>query len=359
MLYDYIEYWAAARLLLSGGNPYSIEQLYLLQTSIGWTDTIPLIMWNPPWVLPLLIPFAYLNFVPAQLLWILFLCVLAIASTNLLWRIYGGKPTSFWLGWAVALTFAPTVITLLLQQIGLVTTFGIVGFLHFIGRDKPLWAGASLLLAAAKPHLVYLLWLILLLWSMTNRSWSVITGLILATVVASAIPLALNPQLFNQYIDLYRTAPPPTPREWETPTLARSLRLFIDNEKVWLQYLPVIGGIIWAIVYWSRRKANWVWRDDLPLVLLMSVTTNFFAWTADQVIALPALIQATVWTAQSPRPSQLLALTIYSAIGLAIIAIKFFTPFDFWYFWLATVWCLFYLHLRRTRMAAATPITQT
>jgi len=37
MINDFIEYWAAAKLLLSGGNPYSAEQLLQLQRTVGWS----------------------------------------------------------------------------------------------------------------------------------------------------------------------------------------------------------------------------------------------------------------------------------------------------------------------------------
>lgn len=45
---DFIEYWASARLLLTGNNPYSLSELSSLQKSVGWNHDKPLIMWNPP-----------------------------------------------------------------------------------------------------------------------------------------------------------------------------------------------------------------------------------------------------------------------------------------------------------------------
>ncbi|MGH7874553.1 MAG: hypothetical protein ACREQO_20355 [Candidatus Binatia bacterium] len=44
MINDFIEYWAAAKLLIAGGNPYSPEPLLLLQQSAGWSPSVPLIM---------------------------------------------------------------------------------------------------------------------------------------------------------------------------------------------------------------------------------------------------------------------------------------------------------------------------
>jgi hypothetical protein len=47
MINDFIEYWAAAKLLLSGGNPYSAAQLLQLQRTVGWSKNEALLMWNP------------------------------------------------------------------------------------------------------------------------------------------------------------------------------------------------------------------------------------------------------------------------------------------------------------------------
>src|SRR5262249_15787502 len=56
-LYDYVEYWSAGRLCATGHNSYSREELLDLQQQVGWTESRALMMWNPPWTLPLVMPF--------------------------------------------------------------------------------------------------------------------------------------------------------------------------------------------------------------------------------------------------------------------------------------------------------------
>jgi hypothetical protein len=41
---DFVEYWSASRLLLSGGNPYSPSELLSIEKSVGWPSAEPLIM---------------------------------------------------------------------------------------------------------------------------------------------------------------------------------------------------------------------------------------------------------------------------------------------------------------------------
>src|SRR5262245_62398128 len=56
---DFVEYWAASRLVFTGENPYSTEALLAMQRPLTGSDK-PLIMWNPPWALSLLLPFGML-----------------------------------------------------------------------------------------------------------------------------------------------------------------------------------------------------------------------------------------------------------------------------------------------------------
>ena len=68
---DFVAYWAATRLLLSGGNPYSTAALYQLQSSVGLQAANPMVMWNPPWTLTFSLPFGLVDFSTGQMLWLL------------------------------------------------------------------------------------------------------------------------------------------------------------------------------------------------------------------------------------------------------------------------------------------------
>jgi hypothetical protein len=40
-------------------------------------------------------------------------------------------------------------------------------------------------------------------------------------------------------------------------------------------------GVGWFLLYWRRYQSNWVWAEQLPLIILVSVTTGSFAWSFD------------------------------------------------------------------------------
>src|SRR5262245_56213452 len=68
---DFVEYWAAARLTLEGKNPYDGELLLPLQQHAGRDTKEPIMMWNPPWSMPAVLPLGLLGAREAQLLWLL------------------------------------------------------------------------------------------------------------------------------------------------------------------------------------------------------------------------------------------------------------------------------------------------
>src|SRR5687767_1095716 len=59
--YDFVQYWSAGQQTLQGKDPYDPDQLIVIQRTMydGVRKTI--MMWNPPWTLPLTLPFAALE----------------------------------------------------------------------------------------------------------------------------------------------------------------------------------------------------------------------------------------------------------------------------------------------------------
>ncbi len=58
-MYDFLEYWAAGRLLAFGDNPYDGDRMHALEHAAGRTED-GILMWNPPRTLPLVLPFGLL-----------------------------------------------------------------------------------------------------------------------------------------------------------------------------------------------------------------------------------------------------------------------------------------------------------
>src|SRR6266851_3029337 len=146
---DFVEYWAAGRLNAQGENPYDGAELLPLEKEAG-RETFPVdssghevavMMWNPPWTLPVVMPIGLLDARVGQLLWLLLNLGVIVFCADWAWRYYQGPATYRWLAWALALTFIPTFMVLRAGQIGPLILLGIVGFLHFERKERYFLAG--------------------------------------------------------------------------------------------------------------------------------------------------------------------------------------------------------------------------
>lgn len=332
-LQDYVEYWAAGRLNVHGGNPYDPAALYREELIVSPELNDAIMMWNPPWTLTLAMP---LGLMPARLgfvLWLWLNLTTALVCVDWLWGYYGGPPRWRWLAWVVGLSFAPTYFVLHMGQISLLILLGVVGFLYFGKRERWALAGAALALAAVKPHLAYLVGLALLLWAVDRRRWSVLLGGGIALALLTVLPLACNPQVIQQY----RYAMAHYPPRFLCPTLGSLLRVGFGLDKLWLQFVPMALGLGWFGVHWWRARRNWVWAEQVPVLLLASfLTASYGVWQFDLVVLLVPVIQTAVAVFRSRQARAVgFALTAFlgfDAMALLMMNVKYTD--QYWHVWM-------------------------
>jgi len=343
---DFLAYWTAGRLLLTGSNPYSPQQLFVLQRSVGWTEEIPLMLYNPPWTLSYILPFSLQDYVISKLLWLFSSLALVFLCADCAWRFYEGprskRPWAFILSFA----FAPTLFMINMGQIVSLTLLGVMGFLYFEKHQRRWLAGSTIALIGIKPLLFYLFWIALLLWALDRRNWSVILGGIVSGIGALIIPLIYDPSVINNY--LYTMTHQPPHIYWASPTIGAYLRLVFGTRNYWLQFVPSVSGVLWFLFYWQKHKKNWVWGKQMPLLLLVSLITTSYGWSADYAILLPVIIQAAIWVFISRKHQiKILSSLFFILFNGLVMILHFMRLDDLWSFWMVPVLFLFYLTLRR------------
>jgi hypothetical protein len=346
---DFVEYWAAAKLLLAGGNPYSPTELLLIERSIGWSQPEPLVMWNPPWTLPLIMPLGVLGYDTAQLTWFLLHSLVIFVGAQILWQSYAGDPKNARYSLLAVLVFPPIYFALLLGQIGPLILLGIIGFLFFVQKKAWLFAGASLSLVSIKPHVSYLLWIALIFWVLREKLWRLALGAAIAGLLLVLMPLGWNSAIYTEYVELLSSHAVVQPIEWATPTLGTALGVLLGNPSGVIRWLPSVLGALWFVWYWSHHRAGWNCFVETPLVLLVSVATASFAWTFDHVVLLPAVVQCAVWMAKESiiKRQRYLIIGLYLAFAAVLVLGKIIALNDFWYFYFPPMLLLLYLHVRR------------
>ena len=343
---DFVEYWAAARLFVSGGNPYAPAELLKVQREVGWSEPLPLLMWNPPWTLAFIWPFGLFEYDTGQFIWFLLHTLIIFVGALTLWRIYGGSAQQSRFAWLAVLTFAPGYFVLLLGQIGPLVLLGLIGFLAATKRKAWVFAGASLVLISIKPHLLHLVWLALLLWICKERQWQTLLGLAAGAAVMAGLPLYLNRDIYFAYAALFAGGGIVLPMEWATPSLGNILGQLLQVHENWILWAPPLGGAMWFLWYWRYHAHGWDWLDQLPLVLLVSVVSASFVWTFDQIILLPALVQSAVrLNSREARGQHRILVAIHLLVNAILLAGKIYVRNDLWYFWAAPTYLALYASL--------------
>ncbi len=324
--------WGSAYLHRTGGNPYSLGDLNRILKDIGH-EPIPqeavALMWYAPYAFAALFPFALLPYPIARALWFWLSLISLAASFAWIWRRYAGSSSRIWIAWVLGFFFFPTLTMWLKGQIGWLILLGLIGLVISLERNSPIGAGLALLPLLLKPHLVYLVLLVYLLWAWRQRFGAAVGISALGLGIATAIAWILNPHVLPHYLQAMRSH---APLGWATPTTGFMLRLLLGLDRAWLSFLPMIPGMAWAAWRWRARRARWSWMDEMPPLIIASILTSPYGWSFDWVLMMWPLLQVAAAIAQASKPA--LAIGGYAASMIGINLLGLFTYlFAYPYFW--------------------------
>lgn len=291
---DFLEYWAAGRVNLRGGNPYHPAELLAEQKFADPTRTHAVMMWNPPPALAVYVPLGALPPRWATLLWVGLQLAAVFVACDWLWRAY--CPSHRWVAAAVGFAFVGTWWLVAYGQNTGFLLLGLAGFLHFRREDRPLTAGAFAALTALKPHLLACFGVLLLIDAGTRRGAKSLAGGAGAVAVALGIALAANPHALAQFIEATRhPAEGAIPlSDWALPVPAYWLRMWFAPGRFGVQFVPCALACAGFLAHRLWKWTDWDWSRALPPVVAVSyVTTPYGGWIFD----LPVLLVPVVWAA--------------------------------------------------------------
>ncbi len=344
---DFIEYWSASRIYLAGGNPYSPDELLRMQQQGGLSIQQPTLMYNPPWTLPIVTLFGLFDRPVGQILWIFTQIGTLLFCSSQIWQFYGGQSKQRWVAWVVTFTFGPVVSAVLFQgQISPFILVGLVGFLIYIDKPGKAWlAGTFAVLASIKPQVPYLFFIVFFLWVLYNKKWTALIGFATFLILLNLIVLAFNPHIYNQYILCIRNN---GPTAWATPTIGTYLRLLFNPTGYYLQFVPPLLGAVGSVIYWIKYHEEWSWKDELPLLLFVSVITSAYSWTYDQVVLLFPVLIVFIWLLQKKKNYiSVFIIVTYITFDLLYIRIHLIRD-DVIFIWFAPtifIWYLFFKYI--------------
>jgi hypothetical protein len=283
---DFVEYWAAGTQLIHGENPYNVPSDLRLERAAGADFASPLVIPNPPLILPVLAPLGLMNARAASLFWMMLHLIALGVSLWLIWRTNDKPPVMLLL---LGLMFAPVLECIMAGQIGIFLLLSIALFL-FLERAGHLGlAGAALIACGLKPHLFVIFGMILLAWIGYRRAYHVAIGLSIALLVTVSLAYWLDPHAWAQWKEFLRFM---RLTEVFSPNLSKMLRLLVHRESVWIQFAPLVGGCGWAGWYFWAHRRIWDWLDHGMVLLVVSIGCSPYSWFTDEAVLLPAVLIA-------------------------------------------------------------------
>lgn len=264
---DFVSFWTAAKLIISGGSPYDEAAHFALQEGSHYAFLYP-----PPFLFPIL-PFGYLPYGVALTLWAL----LGIAVVAVLARRFS---PSIW----PVLAFPPLLVNAAHGQNGALT--GALFFGAALAMEKrPFLAGLLLGCFVIKPHLALLFPVAFLF----GQRWKVIAGgAVSALFWIGASYLSFGPDIWREF--LTKGAEATEYLEYNELLHPKLVSLFgmvrTPGGPLWLAY-----GMQAAAALVAAACVAWAWRSGdtafgMAVLATGAVLTTPFIYSYDLVILL-------------------------------------------------------------------------
>lgn len=310
--FDFIGYWSASYLLSTSQNFSDPTLLSTTQhTVVGWGGNLVVRTWNPPWLLPLLLPFTFFPFARAVWLWLITNITMIFVAGVTAWlamaQTENGRKKA-WLAPIIAIFFAPTLTALYMGQVNTFVFLGLALTLFCHAKNRNGLAGMALSLTMVKPHLVYITIPILLLDALVKKQWRFIAGFVGMLVFLTGVTFVLRPSFPLEY---FSSVAENNLFNWITPTLGDFLTVSFGWKRAEFMGIIILPLMI---VWWWFKRAKIDFNELLQITLIISVITAPFGWGYDAIVLLIPVLQIVVWVLDKSYTKTVSILLIASII---------------------------------------------
>jgi len=337
---DFIEYWSAFKLFLSGENLYLPANQAAIQSQLGNSGD-PIMMWNPPWLLVILSPIMQFSFLTSAKIWLgtsitiyalsLFFTYLSIPK-----RYRSVSPLIL----LILASYIPFVEVIAFGQIGTLFSLALSLFLLCNSKGWYLISGVALSLLSVKPHLFFLVFIALALWSIRTKIYTPWVGLAIGCLALVIPTLAISPSSIHYWIDSMTSdkqlSGATDVNFWVGTNLVGLLRTVsapIIGDGMAYQFKWIIPGIaaISLYLYLIRQKAPTDLKEIFHWLLPYSLFMAPFGWSFDQVAASTALL--LLLADQRIRPTRIAQLLVLTTSLITLTALGTVFKWQHQLFW--------------------------
>ncbi len=325
---DFQEYWSALQLALVGTNPYSALAMKEFQfTHFG--SQIPIMMWNPPWLLLLLFPILILPAATSLIVWqtCSVFCFIAASFYWLTTTNSGeasGHKKQFLIISASLICFAPAWSCLQRGQISLFLLLGITLFCAAFKRNNTAGVFMGVALSSLKPHLFGLFFIPFAILFYRQARWrQLISVALLFSVLLVVTEICFSGSILSWIEANSRTTRElpelPLVQEWAGASFWGGIRILFNIHNGYDLSLFIYALLAIGLAFISNRCLNkFTYSQSLPWLIAFSVYFSPFGWYFDQVLFLPLYIRGINLCLNSVRP---MWLEFVALVGLQLVSI--------------------------------------
>jgi len=198
---DFRGYYAAARVLTEGGNPYDYRLVARVLLDVtGEMGNNP--YYYPPWFAWLFIPLTYLPFQVARAIWMTINLVLW--DTGLWWLgEIVGWPQKGWqrYGFFALTTFSFAWITWRYEQAGILVFAILVALILSVRAQNWTWSGIWMAILLIKPNVTVLIVAGISLWLLRKGQWRAVLVMLVTQIVLLLVSTWITPDWFRPFLD--------------------------------------------------------------------------------------------------------------------------------------------------------------
>lgn len=296
---DFRGYYAAARVLLEGGNPYDYNQVARVLVDVtGRAGNNP--FYYPLWFGWFMTPLSLLPFQTARAIWMVFNWILWLFGLIRLQRFLG-YPRTGWRTWLMnaLVTFLFAWTTWKFEQTGIVLFVLMLEVLIAYQHQQRNRMGIFLALALIKPNVMALVVVVVCAWLLRNKNWRpvlVALGMLGALILITS---ALTPAWYQPFLQ---------------PDFGQGLTEVLDGPNQvtgtrlnttlldWLKWfgLPEVGRrLIYGLVIIAALAilATSIWRSkSITEVAVISVLASFAITPYALQYDFPPLVIVLFWS---------------------------------------------------------------
>lgn len=319
---DLWTFWAAARALSDGLNPYVFGSLTRVAPIPSGPTPGPFL--SPLFVAQVLRPFGTLPFATAQRVWLAGNLALAAALVWLLLRL--GGASSRWpavVGVVAGLAaFQPLNLTLWLGQTDVVFVVAIAAGWLLYQRGRPLLGGLVMSVGVVDIHLMVGFGCALLYAAVARRQWRPLAGLAAGVAIETAACL-LHPHDVAYWLTVALPhAQSAAIEPWDTVSVLQA------TSEIWGLRLGVVitvvtglGSLLAAVYAWRRCRPGDQGTDELAVAAALTLVLTTFAYGQDfLVVALAGPLLLRLWRREASG-AWLGALALFLGEGYGLAAL--------------------------------------